>query len=242
MEPQDETIIEVLALAVLRNAVRGHELGGEPITYRRALPGIVPGHRLTIAVEKRWRFRKTEMVGGSLLHVGFSLRAIQQCGHALPRFEGGRIACPGDSDDRLREGLLANEAGEWALARCLLLDVLEQHPGCLLAHAVLGDLLSELEHRELALAHLTAAIRLGLGATSGRVEPLDASRETERALLRSLVLRARLLEALQRPEEAAADLRRALAWDPTDVAGAARPLAHLEHRLAPLPGAAAGGA
>ena len=32
------------------------------MTYRRATPNIVPGQRLTIAVKRRWTFRKTAMV------------------------------------------------------------------------------------------------------------------------------------------------------------------------------------
>lgn len=243
METRDQATVEMLALAVLRNAVRGRSIDGDAVTYRRALPGIVPGQRLTIAVEKRWRFRKTEMIGGALLHAGFSLRALRLAGFELPRLTARGLVGPADGDSRLREGLLAQEAGEWALARCLLLDVLEDQPACLPAQAALGRLLGELEHRDTALAHLTAAIRLGLGALAGveATPVLDATRESERFLLGALVTRATLLDAMGRPEDAVSDLRRALAWDPSDSLGAGRQLARLEHLLRPLPGLASGG-
>ena len=50
METEDRR--ELIALAVLETAVRGREIGGGPITYRRALTAIVPGHRLTVAVTR----------------------------------------------------------------------------------------------------------------------------------------------------------------------------------------------
>ena len=222
MGATDDPTIEIIALAALRHAIRGREVGAGLVTYRRALAGVIPGQRLTVGVEKRWRFRKTEMVGGVLLHVGFSLRALLQAGYELPVARGGRLVAPGEGDARVREGLLALDAGEWATARSLLLDALEEHPACLPAHAALGQLLAELEHREQALAHLTAAVRLGLGAlcSDDGASALDVGRPTERLLVLALVTRARLMHAMGRDDEAAADLRRALAWDPSDRAGA----------------------
>ena len=175
------------------------------------------------------------MLGGALLHAGFSLRALQAADIDLPSTGPVGIVLPGDGDDRLREGLLALQAGQWPVARCSFLDVLEQHPGCLVAHAALGRLLADLEHRDTALLHLTAAVRLGLGALAHDPHlPLDASRETERALLAALVARAGVFASSGRKDDAVSDLRRALAWDPTDAAGAARPLARL---LGDAPGA-----
>jgi len=236
------TTTEIIALAILRHAIRGRALGGGRLTYRRALPGIIPGQRLTIDEDKRWLWRKTEMIGGTLLHAGFSLRALQQAGFALPRRGAEGLMSPGDGDERLRDGLLAHDAGQWPLARCLLLEVLEEHPACLPAHAALGQLLAELEHRDLALTHLTAAVRLGLGALSGDGEslPLDPTRETERSLLFALTGRAHLLASMGRTEDAAADLRRALAWDPSDAGCAAGALARLERSADVRPRMAAG--
>ena len=170
------------------------------------------------------------MVGGPLLHVGFSLRALQAAGFALPRREATGIVSPGDGDARLREALLALADGTWKIAHCLLVDVLQDHPACLTAHAAMGDILVRLEHRDAAQAHLTAAVRLGLAASSAeqRKIPLDPTRETERALLGALVARARLMAARDRIVDAVGDLQRALEWDPTDVAGASAELANLE--------------
>ncbi len=222
---------DVIALAVLHNGVRAREVGGGPVTWRRSLPGIVPGQRLTLDVTKRWRFRRTEMLSGTLLHAGLSLRALRDAGFALPDLRDGRLRSPGEGDDRLVEGLIEHAAGHWPTARCLLLEVLEREPGAMRAHAALGELHARLEHRATALLHFGAAIRLGLGALGAVSPPLDPRDVVARAFIAALIGRARLLAADGRVGDAAADLRRALAWDP-EADDAAAALAGLEPDLA----------
>lgn len=224
METEDRR--EIIALAVLETAVRGREIGGGPVTYRRALTGVVPGHRLTIAVARTWRFRNTLMIGGALLHAGLSLRAMRQAGFALPDAGPGGIRCPGD-DARLLEGIEAFERSEWGQARARLAAVLEEEPGCLRAHVAMGSMLAQLEHREAARLHLTAAIRLGLGAV-GDEGPLASSGPVERDLLCAAICRAELLRAEGAVAEAESDLRRALRWDPSDALDAGSRLAALQ--------------
>lgn len=228
MEAHRQSALDLLVLKVLPAAVHCREIGAGPLTYRRKLPAVVPGQRLTIVPERRWIWRKTDMVGGELVSIDFSLRAIQQAGYGRTRHVDGALISPGDTDARLREGILENEGGNWIVGRCLLLDVLEDEPGNLLAHATLGEIYGRLSHVEIAAAHHTAAIRLGLGAlVHDESLPLDPRGETERALLRSLVARAEMLAEAGRKDAAAADLRRAMAWDPTDCAGAGIELARL---------------
>ena len=174
------------------------------------------------------------MIGGELVSADFSLRALQSAGYDRTEHRGGGLASPGDADTRLREGLLLAEA-DWVIARTLLLDTLHDFPGNLLAHAALGDIHRRILHYEIGAAHYTAAIRLGLGALvhEGTL-PLDARLETERALLASLVGRAAILSEGGRDDAAAADLRRALSWDPSDVAGARSQLAALLERSAEM--------
>lgn len=233
MDASTTPAVELLALRVLPTAIRGRLLGTDGVaTYRRSLDGIVPGQRLTISVERRWRFRRTDMIGGTLLHAGFSLSALGQAGFGRPLWHGG-LACPGDGDQRLARAL-SEDASGWAMARCLLLDVLEEHPGNLQAHARLGDIHAMVQHLGTANAHWTAAIRLGLAAlTHEACLPLDASRPAERALLGALVARASLMAETGRQDAAASDLRRALAWDPTDACGARPLLERLEDAGAP---------
>ena len=227
---------ELIALRVLSTAIRCREMDGGLVTYRRTNGEVVPGERLTVVVTKRWTWRHTDLVGGALLHHGFSLRALERAGYAHPQSSWAGVTCPSISDERLRDGLAQLEAGEWMGARCLLLDVLEDKPGSLFAHLALGDILSGLCHRGLALSHYTAAVRLGAGALDRETSlPLDASRPAERALLAAL--RGRALVFLSRGQQAAAlaDLRRALAWDPTDSVGAGQ-LLHELTTAAPAPG------
>ena len=228
MEARPQPVVDLLVLKVLPAAVHCREIGAGPLTYRRKLPTVVPGQRLTVLPERRWRWRKTDMVGGDLVSVDFSLRAIHHAGYGRTRHVDGTLVSSGDADARLREGILENEGGNWIIGRCLLLDVLEDEPGNLLAHATLGEIHRRFAHHEVASAHFTAAIRLGLGAlVHDDSLPLDPTGETERALLRSLVARAGMLAEAGRRDAAAADLRRAIAWDPTDCAGAGIELARL---------------
>lgn len=229
-EDRQDHVIELVALRVLATAIRCRRVdGGGPTTYRKALDGVVPGMTLTVAVTREWSFRRTRMVGGPITHAGFSVRALWRAGFELPRLESGHLRSPGENDPRLRDALLRLETGGWLDGRCQLLDVVEDRPGCLLAHARLGDVLAAVLHRTPALAHYTAAIRLGLGALDrDDCLPLRADRLVEGALLRALVGRARLLAEGGDARAARCDLRRAVSWDPADDAGAARLLETLE--------------
>jgi tetratricopeptide (TPR) repeat protein len=224
---------DLLVLKVLPTVVHCREIGGGLITYRKKLSNVVAGQRLTVSVERKWKWRHTEMIGGELLFADFSLRAIQQAGYARTECRAGRLVSHGDDDARLREALLL-PTDEWAIARAILLDVLEAAPGNLLAHAALGDIHRRIAYFEAACAHYTAAIRLGLGALVHEENlPVDPRDETGRALLGSLVGRAVILIASGREDAAAADLRRALAWDPTDFVEAGPVLAKLLERMPP---------
>jgi len=177
--------IQIIALRILPTAVRGRSTEGEALTYRRSLAGIVPGACLTVTPERRWTFRRTEMIGGVLCHAGFSLGALTAAGFAAPLTT---------TDERVRAALAEMSAGQWLEARGLLLDALEEEPGGIVAHAAMGDLLAELEHRRDALCHYTAAIRLGLAAP-----------DRPGALLRALTGRARIHAAEGRDDLAARD-------------------------------------
>ena len=228
MELTRANVIDLLVLRLLPSAVRCTEIGGGPVTLRRKLPCVVPGQRLTVNLERRWRWRHSVMLGGEVASVDFSLRALRMAGHQRPLHDGHGIVSPGDRDPRLREGLLEFESGNWITARCLLLEMLESTPGNLLAHATLGAIHRRIEHGLIATAHLTVAIRLGLGAlVDGGALPVDPRRETERALLGALLSRASLLAEGGREDAAAGDLRRALSWDPSDALGASRELERL---------------
>jgi tetratricopeptide (TPR) repeat protein len=225
----DAPRVELVAMLLRPTSVRCREIGGGDVSYRRTLPRIVPGMRLTVAAERRWTFRQTEMIGGPLLHAGFSLRALDHVGLAHTEWRRDGLGSPGDEDARLALGLAALAEGEWIPARAHLLEVLAAEPGNLQAHAALGELHARIEHRAVAAEHFTAAIRLGLGALAPEESlPLDPLRPTELALLRSLRGRATLLCAEGQHAAAALDLRRALAWDPTDAAGCAPLLSELE--------------
>ena len=113
--------IELIVLRALPTAVRCRELDGSAVTYRKSLAHVVPGLRLTVRPERRWKFRRTDGQG-----------------------------------------------------------------------------------------------------------QLDVSREPEKAVLRSLVGRARLHARAERPAAAAADLHLALTWDPADSLGARRELERLQ--------------
>lgn len=227
--PEPEVATELVALRVLSTAIRCREVGGGLVTYRKSSPEVVPGERLTVRAERRWTFRRTAMIGGDLLHAGLSLRALLRAGYELPAsLPDGDLRCPGHADGRLREGLLELEAGQWVASRALLLDVLEDAPGCLVAHAHIGGIHAALHHARTAMGHYTAAIRLGMGALVPETSlPLDVTREAPAALLLALVGRATLLVEAGRPAEAAADLRRVIAWDPADALGAVARLAEL---------------
>ena len=193
------------------------------VTYRQACL-VVAGMRLTVSVTRRWHFRRTERIRGELLHASFSLRALRQAGFALPQPDASGRMLPSErsaGDPRLAQALEACAAGrpaDVAGTRCVLLDVLEDDPACLQAHAALGLILTDIVETQPALLHLTAAIRLGLGALVREdCLPLDPSRPVERWLLRALVGRARLLLSQGRADAAACDLQRALSWDPTDA-------------------------
>ena len=228
--------LELVATRTLPTAVRGRSLEDDPVTYRKSLEDVIPGQLLTIEVRHRWTFRKTTMIGGRLLHVGFSLRALRAVGVALPeRDQREGLVDPAQRDPRLHEGLLALMEEDLLGARAELLDVLEDAPGSLGAHCALGHAYQTLRRTVLALAHYTAAVRLGLAAVGTRGAKLDAVRPGPNALLGALAGRARLLEGLGRPEAAAADLRRALRLDPEDLVGAGPRLAGL---AAPEPGGA----
>ena len=98
--------IELIVLRALPTAVRCRELDGSAVTYRKSLAHVVPGLRLTVRPERRWKFRRTAMIGGPLQHAGFSLRALSRAGFATPRTEADGLACPGARDPRLREALV----------------------------------------------------------------------------------------------------------------------------------------
>jgi hypothetical protein len=229
--------IELVALRARPHAVRCREIGSGLVTLRGSVPEAVAGSRLTVTVARRWTFRRGEHVAGVVLHCGFSLRALQAAGLPRPACEGGALSCPGGSDPRLHEALAALAAGAWTEARPRLEDVLEDHPACLIAHSRLGELFAAFHHETVALAHFTAAIRLALGALSGATcMPLSWECRVEQHVMKALMGRADILAAGGHPAEAEADLRRALAWDPTDVAGAA---ARLERLHATATGGAA---
>lgn len=210
-----------MALRVLPTAVRCREVGAGRVTYRKSLTRLVPGLRLVVAVRCRWSFRRTEMLGGGLLGAGLSLRALDRTGLARPRLDasGRTLRSPGEEDERLAAGLSELYRDDWLSARALLLDVLEDHPGCLPAHAALGDLHAVLRHDDLAMAHHGAAVRLGWPALHGGAAPPTGS--SARWLLSSLVARARLFAARGATGPALADCRRALRLDPEDELAAA---------------------
>lgn len=212
---------ELVVLRVLPTAVRCRDATGSCVTYRRSLHAVVPGQALGIRVERRWTFHRQEMVGGPLLHAGFSLRALSRAGLRTPVATLDGLSCPAEGQPGLAEADAELARGDWLGARCLLLDVLELEPGSLVAHSRMARLLDGLDHRQTALLHATAAIRLGLGAlTCEDCLPLDATRPVERALLEALTIRASLHERAGHPDRAAADLRRALSWDAGDRLGA----------------------
>ena len=77
MTVDDTQMLELIALRLLPTASRCRSAEGERLTYRRSLRDVIPGMCLRVAQQRRWTFRHTDMVGGPLLHVGFSLRASE---------------------------------------------------------------------------------------------------------------------------------------------------------------------
>jgi hypothetical protein len=229
----DTALTELVALRVMSTAIRCREIGGGAVTYRRSEPLVIPGQRLSVSVRRRWKFRRTEMLGGELVHAGFSLRALWVVGLALASRGPDGLVDPAERDERMREAVLHADEGDSIGAQWLLHDVLEDEPGSLLAHATLARAFADLCHHELALAHATAAIRLGMGALSGEgALPLDPRRPLERALVTTLLVRSRLLVARGQAGSALADLNRAETWDPTDALGARALRRDLEERVA----------
>lgn len=233
MTEEHPPALELIARRVQPTTVRATTLQGEPVSYRRCLADVIPGQLLTIQERRRWEFHSRTMIGGPLLHVGFSLRALRSADVEMPvRDERGHLADVAAEDGRLEEGLHHLEFDDWLSARASLLGLLEQEPGCLVGQAALGQVLSALRQTVVALAHYTAAIRLGFAAVGAAPATFDAKRLAEGSMLAALAGRATLLEGLGRPEAAAADLRRALRCDPDDSLGLGRRLAALGKSLA----------
>lgn len=226
----EQAVVELVVLRRLPTAVRGRDAAsGASLTWRRKVAAVVPGQRLRVRVEKEWSFRRTTMVGGPMLHLGFSLHALRRCGFDLPRVRDGRLESPGRPDPKLAAGLAHLARCDALAGQADLLDVLERTPGCLVAHAAAGEAALARERADEALAHCTAAVRLGHGALSvAGVASLDMQGEIERALVAAIVSRGRLLGRQGLFERAAADLRRALAWDPADSHGAGQSLLRIE--------------
>ena len=82
MTEDQKPALELVVRRVLPTAVRVTTLEGEALSYRRTLGDLIPGQLLTIDERKRWAFRHRTMVGGALLHVGFSLRAFSRIASA----------------------------------------------------------------------------------------------------------------------------------------------------------------
>jgi len=233
MTEEIQPALELIARRVQPTTVRATTLEGETLSYRRCLGDVIPGQLLTIQERRRWQFHTRTMVGGPLLHVGFSLRALRSAGVDMPsRDERGSLADVAAEDGRLEEGLHHLEFDDWLSARASLLDLLESEPGCLVAQAALGQVLAALRQTVVSLAHYTAAIRLGFAALGAAPATFDAQRLPEGSLLAALGGRSALLEGLGRPEAAAADLRRALRCDPDDSLALGQRLATLGKRLA----------
>jgi hypothetical protein len=205
--------VDLVALRALPTAVRCREIGGDLVTLRRTLHGIVPGMRLRVRPARRWVFRRTAMIGGDVLDVDVSVRAMNDAGLRLPELRDGRLTCPAEDDSRLGEATLAMEMGSWVPALCHLLDVLEDEPACLIAHADVGDLHALLLHRDVAMAHYTAAIRLGVASAGGRPAGITGPpTAAARAMQRALRGRSNLLAQLGRLDEAQADAAMASNW------------------------------
>lgn len=235
MTEENTPALELIARRVLPTAVRATTLQGEALSYRRSLADVIPGHLLTVREQRRWRFHARTMLGGPLLHVGFSLRALRTADIKLPRRdEQGRLVDVASDDARLDEGLHHLEFDDWLSARVSLLDLLDQEPGCLVGQAALGRVHAALRQTVVALAHYTAAIRLGFAALGSSPTSFDSEGLAEGSLLAALGGRATLLEGLARPEAAAADLRRAMRCDPEDTLQLGQRLAKLGKRLATL--------
>jgi len=216
MESATAPTLELIATRNTESAVRGVRLDGTRATFRQSPVGIIPGLQLTIAPRRVYTWRRTQMICGDLRSKTFSLRALASAGFALPRFGPRGLVSPGESDDRLIEALTELIAGEWTAARAQLIDVLEVSPGCLVAHARLGLIASALEHRDDALSHLTAAVRLGMGALAQQRKPLHVDGRAGRALLEALRGRAEIFLLRGDVDAALGDLQRAMAWDPSD--------------------------
>jgi tetratricopeptide (TPR) repeat protein len=232
MSAENPPVLELIARRMLPTAVRATTLGGESLSYRRSLTDVIPGQLLTVREQRRWVFRTRTMVGGPLLHVGFSLRALRSAGIALPeRDPSGHLVDVAAGDTRIEEGLHHVEFDDWLSARVSLLALLEHEPGSLVAQSALGITHAALRQTVVALAHHTAAIRLGFAALGASPSNFDPERPPEAALLDSLAGRATLLERLGRPESAAADLRRALRCDPEDRLALGQRLAAIARKL-----------
>lgn len=222
---QPTQAVDLIVLRVLPTALRCRELAGSTVTYRKQLPSAVPGVCLSVDARHRWCFRRTDLIAGPLQRSVFSTRALANAGFCVPTMEAEHLQDPAETDPRLDESARELEGGDLLGARGLLLDVLEEQPASLLAHAGVADVLSRFRQAGGAAMHFTAAVRLGLaGLDPQRDAPLDARCSVDRALLGALVGRARLLSRLGRPVAAAADLQRALALDPSDALLARREL------------------
>lgn len=212
----EKMCLELIALKVLPTCVRCVHEGQQPIVYRKVL-NVIPGSSLTVEVSHRWSFRKAEMVSGELTHLGFSVGALRGAGYLVPGLrspdkDGWRLLTDpvldwGELQERYKEAVSAMAHGDWLDARALLLGLAEKVPGSALVHEKLGAIYwQHLRQTDLALAHYSAAVRLGMAPLKDVQFPADL--DGIECLSRALLGRAEILEWLGRTEAAISDKRR----------------------------------